>query len=907
MAHWPAKVVFADGHTLYGEFNGVVDVMHPQLYDTQAERDAKWRADLPDPDLTDADDDEDATVVVDGLSYHWTCRASRRRKLIINRLSLPDDLPPEELFPSEPPPTAKSRRRKASGRRKVQTATAANANQPGFAFKSSANAELIIDNFAGGGGASLGIEMALGRSPDYAINHNRHAIRLHEANHPHTIHLCEDVWDVNPRHLVAGRRVALVWLSPDCKHFSKAKGGTPVSKKIRGLAWIALRWASLPAPSKPRVIMLENVEEFQDWGPVIPTGEICKKTGQPLYKPCPRRKRQTFRSFVNALRRHGYEVEWRELRGYEQGAPTIRKRLFLVARSDGLPIIWPAPTHGDPDSDAVRAGALQPWPVAADIIDWSLPCPSIFLTKEQVKRLGLKVQRPLAEATMARIFNGVRRYVIEAVDPFIVSVAHGNSGGRRSYGIGEPLGTATASRQHAMVTPYFAPRYQEKPGDQPRTRPVDSPAATIVAGGNAPGSLVTPYLVPRYGERPGQEPRTRSVEDPLATVVTTGNGSSLVSAHLTTANHGAKRDGEHRGQDARDPMKTVTAARDAHGVVAMAMEQAEAAWQCQGCGEVFQDPYASSEPGGIAPPECPRCGEAKNLTAGFLTKFRKGATGLGADEPMHTVTANSYVKRPGGAAPFGVVQAEFVPAIMCNNENNIGRSVDSPLPTITTGNRNYLTAAYLAQQNTGLTGHDAREPVSTIVGKGCTQTPVAVHLSRFHGRSVGGPVDETMRTVETRDTNALVASHMTQFFGSNDGTRGGDMRQPFGSVTAQGQHVGEVRAFLQKYYGTGGQDADCRDPMHTATTRARLGLVTVAGIDYQITDIGMRMLTPRELFRAQGFPDSYIIDRGSDGKPLTQEQQIAACGNSVCPPVAAALVRANLIDAAMSVPTVAAE
>jgi DNA (cytosine-5)-methyltransferase 1 len=249
--------------------------------------------------------------------------------------------------------------------------------------------EITVDNFAGGGGASTGIEAGLGRPVDIAINHDPASIAMHEVNHPHTRHYCESVWDIDPRKVCAGRPVGLAWFSPDCKHFSKAKGGKPVEKKIRGLAWVVLRWA---ATVHPRVIMLENVEEFITWGPLTtdPEGNCY---------PCPKKKGRTFNSFVNALKRHSYTVEWKELRACDYGAPTIRKRLFLVARCDGQPISWPEPTHGDPKSAAVKSGQLKPWRTAAECIDWSLPCPSIFDRK-----------KPLAEATLRRIAKGTSRH-----------------------------------------------------------------------------------------------------------------------------------------------------------------------------------------------------------------------------------------------------------------------------------------------------------------------------------------------------------------------------------------------------------------------------------------------------------------------------------------------------------------
>lgn len=501
--------------------------------------------------------------------------------------------------------------------------------QPAFNFSG-----LVIDNFAGGGGASTGIELGLGRPVDIAVNHDPEAVAMHDINHPHTRHYCESVWDIDPRQIVQGSPVDLCWFSPDCKHFSKAKGGTPVSKKIRGLAWVAIRYA---ATVRPRVIMLENVEEFVTWGPITSDG-----------RPCPRGKGRTFASFTNALRRLGYQVDWRELRACDYGAPTIRKRLFLIARCDGQPIVWPEPTHGDPASAEVKAKRLKPWRTAADIIDWSIPAPSIFDRK-----------RPLAENTLRRIARGLQRYVIEAREPFLVKVNHGYDY-FRGQPLNEPLQTITSKLGTALVVP------------------------TLVQCG--------------YGERLGQAPRVPGLEKPLGTVVAGGRKHALVAA--------------------------------------------------------------------------------------FLAKHYGG------------------------------------------NYTGPGSSLAEPLPTVT-----------------------------------------------------------------TVDHNALVTSHLVKLRNNCDGQ---DLREPIHTLTTGG-HFGEVRAFLLKYYGTGdGQPLD--EPLHTVTTKDRMALVMIKGEPYQIVDIGMRMLEPHELYAAQGFPADYIHTHTAGGKRLSKAAQVRMCGNSVCPPVAAALVRANMVE-----------
>ncbi len=533
--------------------------------------------------------------------------------------------------------------------------------------------ELIVDNFAGGGGASTGLERAFGRPVDVAINHDAEAIAMHLANHPHTAHYCESVFDVKPAAITGNQPVGLVWLSPDCKHFSKAKGGKPVSKKIRGLAWIALRWA---ATVKPRVIMLENVEEFVTWGPLGADG-----------RPCPKNRGRTFRSFVNALARHGYRVEHRELRACDFGAPTIRKRLFLVARRDGLPIVWPTPTHGDPKSAAVRAGAQQPWRTAADCIDWSIPCPSIF-----------ERERPLKDATLRRIARGIMKFVVNSSDPFIVSY-YSDETRFRDAPLDEPLGTTTTANRFAVCVPH-------------------------------------------------------------------------------------------------------------------------------------------------------------------VTKFRANSIGSAADAPLHTVTAGGDCARPAGAAhAMGLVAATL---IQTSYGERPGQAPRVP-------------------------GLD--KPLGTVVAQGIKHAAVTAFLAKHYGGVTGTRIDVPAGTVTTTDHHAVVTSNLVKLRGtSRDGQR---TDEPLHTISAGGTHHAEVRAFLIKYYGEGGQWQDAREPMHTIPTRDRIGLVTIHGEDYAIVDIGMRMLTPRELARAQGFPDSYVLDPVVNGKPLSKSAQVRMIGNSVCPDVATALIRAN--------------
>ena len=513
------------------------------------------------------------------------------------------------------------------------------------------NGELIVDNFAGGGGASTGIEMATGYSVDIAINHDPEAIRMHKANHPNTVHYCESVWDVDPVKVCGGHPVALAWFSPDCKHFSKAKGGKPKDKNIRGLAWVACRWAGVV---RPRVIMLENVEEFKTWGPL--------NRGH-----CPIRKKQgvTFQRFVSQLEMLGYQVEYRELVAADYGAPTMRKRFFLIARCDGKPIIWPSPTHGPKDSEKVKAGILKPYIGAYTQIDFSRPCPSIFDTAEEIKeKYGIRAVRPLAEKTMKRIARGLQKFILENPEPFIVQCNH--SGERRTQDIKDPMPTITGKHGYGIVKPRLVP--------------------------------CTAALIQYHSETGSREARGQSIQDPIMTV------------------------------DASNRYGLVTA---------------------------------------------------------FLHKyFDGGYAGAGA-------------------------------------------AAEDPLPTVTAWDHNSLVTANLIQMNNHCDGRDMREPIPTI--------------------------------------------------------------------TAGDGHFGEVRAFLVKYYGQGtGQDI--KEPLDTVTAQDRFGLVTIAGVDYQIIDIGLRMLEPKELYGCQGFPEDYIIDRDYTGKAYPRSEQVRRCGNAVCPPIPAALVRENLSE-----------
>ena len=543
--------------------------------------------------------------------------------------------------------------------------------------------KLIVDNFAGGGGVSTGIEMATGISVDIAINHDPEAIKMHKVNHPSTKHYCENVWAVDPVKACGGHPVALAWFSPDCKHFSKAKGGKPKDKNIRGLAWVACRWAGLV---RPDVIMLENVEEFKTWGPL----------GR-RHHPIKAKQGQTFQKFVHQLENLGYKVEFRELVAADYGAPTMRKRFFLIARCDGKPIVWPEPTHAPADSEAVKAELLKPYVGAYTQLDFSLPCPSIFDTAEEIKeKYGIRAVRPLAPKTMERIARGLKKFVIDNEEPFIVQVNHSGSDWSYCKSMNEPLPVITSKHGFGVVEPYMV----------------------------------------QIGQTGFTADRSKDVREPLTTIVSKN---------------------EH-------------------------------------------------------------C----------------------------------------------LIEPKLAPYVLCNNTNNIGASVKNPLPTITTGNRNFVVAPTLIQYHSETANSEVR----------------------------GQRLDEPIMTVDGSNRYGLVTSFLSKFYKSGIGQ---DIREPLGTVTANagGGHFGEVRAFLIKYYGQGtGQDI--KELLDTVTARNRFGLVTIAGVDYQIVDIGLRMLEPKELYGCQGFPGDYIIDHDYTGKTYPRSEQVRRCGNAVCPPIPAALVRANL-------------
>ncbi|MEZ1952518.1 DNA cytosine methyltransferase [Pseudomonas asiatica] len=606
--------------------------------------------------------------------------------------------------------------------------------------------EIVVDFFCGGGGAGTGLEMGLGRPVTVAKNHSPAAISMHTANHPAARHFTTDVFDGDPDEECQGRAVGWFHMSPDCTHHSQAAGGQPRKREIRNLSWIGLKWGG---KKKPRVISLENVKQILQWGPLIAkrdkvTGRVMKLDGtvaaigervpvqQQFLVPDPKRRGITWRRFVHLLEGMGYQVEWRIIKACDFGAPTSRERLFMIARCDGQPIVWPEPTHAKNP-----AKGQQKWRTAADCIDWSVPSKSIFGRKKD-----------LAAATLRRVAKGMKKFVLDNPQPFIVPIA--NWSGELAQSANEPLRTVTS---------------------WPRGGSFAVASPTLVQTG--------------YGERTGQQPRVPGLDQPLGTVVAGGVKHALSSAVILPATH----QGAVRVNDPGEPMPTVTAANR---------------------GELM-----------MASPVM-----------------------IGAGGPV-------YAGKPAPA--------------------------DQPMGTLMTQNHRALVTAFIEQANGGFNATPARsmdDPMSTVTNTRSQQRLATASLVHLRGNCDARDVDEPLHTV------------------SAGGTHHGLVEYKLSPEHEEGAL--RVAAFMISYYGTENISA-CDVPAPTVTTKDRLGLVTVfvKGAPYVIVDICLRMLQPHELYRAQGFPASYIIDKGADGKPFTKTEQVHMCGNSVSPPPMAALARAN--------------
>ncbi|MCF8534094.1 MAG: DNA cytosine methyltransferase, partial [Reyranella sp.] len=737
---------------------------------------------------------------------------------------------------------------------------------------------LIIDYFAGGGGTSTGFEIALGRSPDIAKNHDAEALFMHQANHPETWHIHSNVWKGDPRAEVveASRRrcerlgipfrvlpVDIFWASPDCKHFSKAKGSKPVEKGIRDLAWVVVHVARLV---RPTVIMLENVEEFRHWGPLISTdnGKLV---------PCPLSKGFTFKRWCRELRKLGYRLEFQERRAYLDGTPTIRKRLYVIARCDDKPISWPEATHGKPGADGTVPGGLLPWRTAADCIDWSIPCPSIFGRKKD-----------LAENTLKRIAAGIWRYVINCADPFIV------------------------------------PRYGEREGQEPRTRSTRSPLGTITPDANV-GSLVMPILAPRHSLFCEPCDGSGSASEPEDCP---RYGSAAFMIPLT-------HQGGHRGQDARDPTRTVTGAHRGETAVVVAR-----IGQTGGNGKYAND---ADEPlttatskvehilvsahlagvGGRAGQSPPRASDVPTATttakadtalvsAHLVSVAHGGTTGRApyawsADDPLRTekaspeygvVSAHIVSVNHGDSGgrreypatdPLGTAQAdgrsqavvqatvrpvegepdngwsieemirdqrpiattngtepasdeEIATFIARQFGNSVGAPATDPAGATTAGGsgKSQLIAAHLTKFRKGSRGASMKHPAPTVTANGFKKRPggappigvVAAFLAQHNGGAVGHDAREALSTTTSKvGPQQVVAANLVSLKGTSRRAR--SVKEPSPAVTAQGWHVAEVRSFLIKYYSAAQHGQALNEPLHAATAKPRFGIVYVHG------------------------------------------------------------------------------
>ncbi|MFG0769563.1 DNA cytosine methyltransferase [Pseudomonas sp. TYF_15] len=609
--------------------------------------------------------------------------------------------------------------------------------------------EIVVDFFCGGGGAGTGLEMGLGRPVTVAKNHSPAAISMHTANHPAARHFTTDVFEGDPDEECQGRPVGWFHMSPDCTHHSQAAGGQPRKREIRNLSWIGLKWAG---KKKPRVISLENVKQILQWGPLIAkrdkaTGRVMKLDGtvaaigervpvqQQFLVPDPKRRGITWRRFVHLLEGMDYQVEWRIIKACDFGAPTSRERLFMIARCDGQPIVWPEPTHAK-----IPAKGQQKWRTAADCIDWSVPSKSIFGRKKE-----------LAAATLRRVAKGMKKFVLDNPQPFIVPIA--NWSGELAQSAHEPLRTVTS---------------------WPR-------------GGSF--AMASPVILP------------------------------------------ATHQGADRVNNPGDPLPTVTAAN--RGELMMASPVMVGAG-----GPVYAGkPVPADQPMGTLMTQSHRA-----LASAHLVKFRFNSEGAAITDPVPTITSGGNYKRPAGAAhAMGVC------------------------------------TAFIEQANGGFNTTPAKgadEPLTTVTNTGSQQRLVTASLATLRRNCVGRPVDDLVPTMTAgAEHHALVEYKLSP-------------EHEEGAL--------RVAAFLISYYGTENISA-CDSPTPTVTTKDRLGLVTVfvKGTPYVIVDICLRMLQPHELYRAQGFPTSYIIDKGADGKPFTKTEQVHMCGNSVSPPPMAALARAN--------------
>lgn len=721
---------------------------------------------------------------------------------------------------------------------------------------------LVVDLFAGGGGASEGLAQALGRDPDIAINHDAEALAMHKANHPNTRHLLNDITRVLPLEATAGQPVAILHASPDCTHFSKAKGAKPRKQFIRDLAWVVVRWAE---ETHPQLITLENVEEFQTWGPL-------DKDGYPIKEHAG----DTFRAWVKSLRRLGYSVEWQLLRACDYGAPTTRRRLFVVARLDGKTPAWPKPTHGAPGSAAVRSGKLQPWRTAAECIDWQLTSRSIFDRK-----------KPLAINTQRRIAEGLRRYVINAAEPFLVTYyGPKKANDFRGQGLGHPLATQTTENRFGLVSPVMVTNTS---GHAPSS--ICSPIPTLTTGSQQmlAGAIVSPnHTAEYYTPFRGQD-----LQEPLRTI-TLAPGFALASAVLSAITapfiqHVQHSKATHGVMPANEPLRTITAQPKGGGLAVVASLLTQQV-------------------------------DRSTLSASCIAKHYGGVIGHGLRQPIGTITSIDH---------HSLVSAYLVKM----RGLNVGSPASEPLRTISAQGQHHALVTALINKHFGSSiGQPAQDPLHTIVGK--AKHSLTSCILKYYGESDFSDLNEPLHTLTNKERMAVASAWLIQTgYGERQGQfpRCLDILKPLGTVVAGGGKHALASACMVKYYGTA-LGAPVDGPMPTLTTKARMGLIEspiaedwvqdpVAeirylrvkewlrswgvispndeaeivhdGAVYRLMDITMRMLAPRELYRAQGFREDYEIAPIINGKPLPKTAQVRMCGNSVPPQFVRSIVSDN--------------
>lgn len=764
--------------------------------------------------------------------------------------------------------------------------------------------EIVVDSFCGGGGASEGIRMAIGRDPDAAINHDPEAVAMHKANHPGTKHYCQSIYQVDPEDVVNEfkRPIGLAWFSPDCTHHSKARGGKPKQKHIRDLAWVVPHWAERGTwnGQRPRTIYVENVEEFIDWGDLMENGQ-----------PDPKKTGAEFKRWIAAMRKLGYRESYKEIRACDYGAPTIRKRLFIIFRWDAQEIQWPQPTHGP--------GRDLPYRTAAECIDFNNLGHSIFLSKDQGKTVRAK--RPLADATLRRVAHGIDKYVVRSKKPFIVNLTH--HGAERVEPTDEPFKTITGANrgEKAIVSPHITKFRTGSTGSG-----MDEPLHTITAGGKSARpaghahamGIVSPVLA-GCGGRAGQSD-PRPVNKPYHT--TTAKADTCVISPILTGAGGPIYSGKPRSGG--EPFNTIM--KENHtAVVAPVLASLNSAKS--------DKDHRTHNP--LEPINTIMTDPRHALLGVCLTEHANASRprSFDAGEPLRTHCAG--VK--GGH--FATLGAALVQMGYGEREGQEPRSLDpeKPLGTVVSGGRKHaVVAGYLVRHFGTSIGQPIDDPQATVCSKS-KDSYIAAHLAQHNnhngtGVNPGRPVDDPASTIAASGAQqGLVASSLVKLRGTCQHGQPSD--EPAATVSAQGTHLAHTAAFLTKYYGSDKDGAEVAEPAHTITAQDRFGLVagellttpltyfdpvraravadlmrshglwnggefvmvTLGEASYVIADIYMRMLARRELFNAQGFRRDYIIDPTFNGKPMTNTASVRMCGNSVSPPPACAIIRANPI------------